>query len=245
MARWHPEAEIYETGDLLMVAGADSYPVGYSNSAVPLGSAPGASPELALNAARDFFGDLGRGFTFWTRSHIDARLADYCRQAGLQAVGESPAMVLDEPIHDDQRQPAGSLEYVQDEAGFRDFVSVVGRAYETSGVPPESTAAALGYWERMLGPDVIAGVARLDGEAVAAALALLSHGVGGIYWVGTVPEHRSRGLGETCTRFVGNAAFDQGAAFLVLVATKQGVPLYRRMGYRDVASYVANVDFGR
>ena len=56
-------------------------------------------------------------------------------------------------------------------------------------------------------------------------------------WVVTLPEYRGRGLGEACTRLVGNRAFELGARCVVLQASSQGEPIYRRMGYREITRY--------
>jgi len=72
---------------------------------------------------------------------------------------------------------------------------------------------------------------------VAAAQTLLSHGIAGVYWVGTVEGARSRGLGEAVTRAVTNAAFDRGATANSLQASPMGEPIYRRMGYEEIYRY--------
>jgi predicted acetyltransferase len=69
---------------------------------------------------------------------------------------------------------------------------------------------------------------------VSAAQVFLSHGIAGIYWVGTVEAARGEGLAEAVTRAVGNMAFDQGAGLSSLQASRMGEPIYRRMGYVDV-----------
>ena len=68
-------------------------------------------------------------------------------------------------------------------------------------------------------------------------MCLLSHGVAGIYWVGTLPEARGRGIAEACTRAATNAGFAAGASFAALQASVMGEPIYRRMGYREVTRY--------
>lgn len=86
-------------------------------------------------------------------------------------------------------------------------------------------------------PHVAAFVARLDGVPVAAAMTLVTHGVAGIYWVGTTPEARGRGLAEACTRLATNAGFDLGAQVAALQASVMGEPIYLRMGYREITRY--------
>jgi len=60
----------------------------------------------------------------------------------------------------------------------------------------------------------------------------------GIYSLGTLPEHRRRGFGEALLRAA--VARKQSAAareLLALESTEAGYPLYRRMGFRDVARF--------
>jgi hypothetical protein len=55
--------------------------------------------------------------------------------------------------------------------------------------------------------------------------------------VATRPDAQRRGLGDAVTRRAGNEAFVRGAACVVLQASKFGEPVYRRMGYREIARY--------
>ena len=66
---------------------------------------------------------------------------------------------------------------------------------------------------------------------------MFSHGIAGIYWVGTVKAARGRGLAEYCVREVGNAAFARGARKVILQASQFGEPVYKRMGYREFTRY--------
>ena len=75
------------------------------------------------------------------------------------------------------------------------------------------------------------------GKAAAGAMVIVTHGVAGIYWVGTHPDARGKGLAELCTRAAGNAGFDLGARIAGLQASVMGEPVYRRMGYVEVTRY--------
>ncbi len=66
---------------------------------------------------------------------------------------------------------------------------------------------------------------------------LLSHSIGGVYWVGTVPDHGRRGLGDLVTRTVTRRGFELGARFITLQASAMGEPIYRRMGFRERFRY--------
>jgi ribosomal protein S18 acetylase RimI-like enzyme len=237
MARWHLDSEIEERGELLCVAGPDPFPAGYANAALALGPKPPRDPRGLVEGARAFFAGRRRGFTFWTRAHLDAELAQACAGAGLRALSDSPGMWLAAALPDAPAPPGTRVALVDDVAGMRDFASVCARAYASVGLPPAVCARQLAQPEHLLAPHVLAVVGYGGGEAQSAALALLSHGIAGLYWVGTVPEGRKRGLGEACTRLVGNAAFARGARALVLQASRDGEPIYRRMGYREITRY--------
>ena len=196
-----------------------------------------------IDGARRFFSERKRGYTLWTRAHLDAALEAAADAAGLQRISDSPGMALSAPTPERPLAPGETLAFVEDAAGARDFASVAARAYATIGMPAEVSARLFASPERMLRPHLITSVARCDGEPVATALAILSHGIAGVYWVGTLESHRRRGLGEACTRAVGNAAFARGAAAVVLQASRQGEPIYRRMGYREITRYAWYVDF--
>lgn len=55
-----------------------------------------------------------------------------------------------------------------------------------------------------------------------------THGVGGIYWVAVMPEHRHAGIGRALML----AAMRELAGLpMVLCATSQGAPLYQKLGF--------------
>src|SRR5262249_25448693 len=120
---------------------------------------------------------------------------------------------------------------------------VAGDAYATLGMPPGCAPALLGRLDVLRAPHVTSVLARVDGTPAAGAMVILTHGIGGVYWVGTTPAARGRGLGELVTRIVGHLAVDVGARVVVLQASRMGEPIYRRMGYREVTRYPCYVQF--
>ena len=87
-------------------------------------------------------------------------------------------------------------------------------------------------------------VGAFDGDdLVSGAQVLFSHGIAGVYCVGTAESARGRGLAELVTRTVTNLGFDGGAPLVTLQASAMGEPIYRRMGYRDLYRYATHARF--
>ena len=146
-------------------------------------------------------------------------------------------MVLDEPIKKGAVPSGAKLRWVKDENGVQDFKQVVAEAFHDLGLPQEVSESYFSQAQRVISPYTILTVVYLEGEPAGAAMAMLSHGIAGIYWVGTIKKARGKGLAEYCTREVSNAAFDLGARKVVLQASKFGEPVYLKMGYREITRY--------
>ena len=106
-----------------------------------------------------------------------------------------------------------------------------------------------GYFERKLGKELIAFVARSQGRLVAAAYLLiiekpanpfLLNGYDSeVLSVYTEPEYRSRGI---CSKLMSNMieyARANDICRIDLVATKDGYPVYKKLGFEDrVQKYI-------
>jgi hypothetical protein len=119
----------------------------------------------------------------------------------------------------------------------------MGTAYESLGLPGDIPPRLFADARALLAPHIVAFVASLGDVPAAGAMTIVTHGVAGVYWVGTTPEARGRGLAELCTRAVGNAGFDLGARIAALQASQMGEPVYRRMGYYEATRYPFFVRF--
>jgi GNAT superfamily N-acetyltransferase len=70
-------------------------------------------------------------------------------------------------------------------------------------------------------------------DAAGACLTVTESGVTGFYWVTTMPDHRSRGVGRA---LMNGAITDLGAETVTLTASKAGRPLYESMAF-DIAGW--------
>lgn len=198
---------------------------------------PGVAPAEVLARGDAFFGE--RGYTIVTHPVDDQDLHAHLEGLGLFAFGDSPEMVCRSRLDDVERSDGIVLRQAADEAAIADFVTVNSAAYPSLGMPETAMGEAITRYDRLLEPHLAVVVAYDDDRPVAAAQALLSHGIAGVYWVGTVDDARGRGLGEAVCRWVTNWAFDQGAAAQTLQASSMGEPIYLRMGYETLYRYTS------
>ena len=229
-ARWQDPCEFVEEEGLILVAGANTFPVAYRNCAVRVD--PALDAKDALAKARVFFGARRRGFTVITRDTRDEDLAALLMSAGLKPVGESPCMLVEMPL-DEPRVPTDiRVERFRDERNVLDAVAINAEAYEAIKLPAREARTYFGRPKELLSERVEGFIAYRDTQPASTALTIFSGESAGVYWVGTANDARRRGLGELCTRLATNAGFARGAKVVTLQATPFGEPIYKRLGYR-------------
>jgi len=243
ISRWNPNTDMAERGDILFVCGANTFPA--VNFAMRVGRRPKSSPEKLISQAKEFFGKRKRSFTIIVRTHIDKDLLDQCKELNLYQISNLPGMFIEGLLEDKPLADGVTLKHVTNEAMVSDFAEVVALGYTTLGLPQEVGRSMFSDPSAFLVPHLYAVVAYRDNKPASCALALMSHGIAGIYYVGTVEAVRGMGLAEHCTRMVGNAAFRLGARCVVLQASLYGEPVYRRMGYKEFTRYPWFVCYSR
>ncbi len=230
-----PGAELEEGPGWLLGAGSASHPA-ISNAAFRRDD--GADPAEMLDRARGFFGARGRGFSVWGRDGCDEDrdLLAAADAAGLQFVYAMPEMTLTAPVEAPALPPGAELRRLTAVEEAEDYWKAATASYASLGFPPEVFA---GYSDHsgLLAENVAAFIAYLDGEPVAIAMTIVSEGVAGIYWVGTLEQARGKGLGRAVTAAATNAGFELGADLASLQASPMGKPIYEAMGYETVFEY--------
>jgi ribosomal protein S18 acetylase RimI-like enzyme len=230
--RWQRPHTLLEEDGVMLFAGASDFPA-YNNGVHRVDdSVPGT---VVVEKARAFFAARGRGFSLWVRdTGEDEDLREAAEAAGIVAFGDSPQMVCRARL-EDRPLPAGvEIRMVTDAAGARDYADIVGPAYVSLGAPEAANRSHFNGPNALLtGPQMQSAVAYLEGAPVSCAQILVSHGIAGVYWVGSLEAARGRGIAEAVTRYVTNLGFDFGAADVQLQASSMGEPVYRRMGYED------------
>jgi ribosomal protein S18 acetylase RimI-like enzyme len=230
-----PDAAIEAEPGWLFGAGSATHPA-ISNAAFRRDSSVNAEDFIAR--AEGFFAARERGFSIWARAGqaADDDLISAAEAAGLQAVYEMPEMTLGNELAAESLPAGAELRRLRAEDEAPGFWRVATEAYASNGFPPEVFA---GYTEHsgLLADNVAAFIVYLDGEPASIAMTIVSHGVAGIYWVGSAERARGRGLGRAVTVAATNAGLALGAKIASLQASPMGKPIYLALGYETAFEY--------
>lgn len=234
-ANWVPGSEIVWRGDTVLIDSALKFPA--CSAAFNLAETMTEAPDEYIARAALFFTGRAQYFSLIFRAHADRAMIEYCRNKKFYQISEEPGMVLDAPLKPGPIPADAKLKWVTDGKGVDDYSTVVAEAFQDLAFPKECSRGYFACAERVLSPYTLMAVVYLNDVPASTALAILSHGIAGIYWVGTVKSARGRGLAEYSVREVSNAAFAAGARKVVLQASQYGEPIYRRMGFREFTRY--------
>jgi acetyltransferase (GNAT) family protein len=179
-----------------------------------------------------------RPFSVWTREHADAELERELAAAGYAHFHREPGMVWFPGAGPAVPPPPGvTIEPVRDDAGRRAYARVMARSFGVYGTPESSTVEHFETLASLAAPDIQGYLAWRDGRPVAGATLYMAHGVGGIGWVGTLPEEFGHGYGPAVTWAVIAEGVRRGARFMNLQASPMGEPMYRRIGFTAPTHY--------
>lgn len=219
-----------------VVAGAQCW---YCSSTAPVFNGAAILEERLLDPGTlrgiaEYFTSKGRPYSLMT---VDA-LVPYARE-GLRGMGyyeydRTPGMWLDgAPLmwQEGTGNPALAITRVSDARDLTTFRTLLSRVFHIAREEAEmvlgDNALGVGEVRHYLG--------RLDGEPVGTLSMVMSGPVPGIWNVGTLLEHRRSGIGTTLMRHALREAAQEGHTSSMLLASKEGVPLYEHLGYRTLS----------
>jgi ribosomal protein S18 acetylase RimI-like enzyme len=234
-ARCTPNSEIVQCQDTVFINSALDFP--RHSFAFNLAVEPDERPDAFLTRIKGFFSKRKPQFSLILRGHSDQAIIQHCKDTKILLMAETPGMVLDEPVKGGVVPAGAELHWVDSKNELQAFKQVVVEAYRDLGVPGVVVESYFAQAGRVISPYVVLAVVYLEGEPACTAMAMLSHGIAGVYWVGTIKKARGIGLASYCTREVSNAAFALGARKVVLQASKFGEPVYLKLGYREFTRY--------
>ncbi|MEU8819192.1 GNAT family N-acetyltransferase [Actinoplanes sp. NPDC048796] len=114
-----------------------------------------------------------------------------------------------------------------------EFVTAYARV---SGIVPEGVAAAVER-EKSFDGRVVRVAGRVEGRIAGTAEIWFSHGLATLYFVGTQPDRRRRGIAAAVTRAAVRLAYERGARTVSLTSSVMAVPLYRALGFHEIGEY--------
>jgi GNAT superfamily N-acetyltransferase len=158
------------------------------------------------------------------------------RERGLVPGDEYPAMIADIA-----HLPAPSLDGVTvetvDRASQRaEWLEVLNDGFGLSGDDAAQVTTAHG-WAIHHERDRLYLLLRRDGVAVAPAMLHMPYGVAGGYGVAVRRAYQRQGLGALATLATVRAGAERGATVAMLQATRDGFPVYERLGFRTICAF--------
>ena len=181
-------------------------------------------PRVFVAEAQEFFGELKRAFYVWVPTGDMEFRSAVVAIGGKPEGSKPPAMSIRRPIS------FGATRYIVKAAAtpeaFDQFSTTVEAGYESPG---------LGWLLRdqeYYASEGVTWATAYDGDnAVGAACGYLSGLTGGVYFVGTPPQHRAKGVGREVTQWVVNSLFEKGAERITLQSSEIGFRIYEKLGF--------------
>lgn len=165
-----------------------------------------------------------------------AGFEDQLAARGLELHDEWPGMVAriaDLPV---PRLEGATLEIVREDRQRTAFFDVFCDAFRL----PDSAALevrAAHEWLSINDPRRVLLLVTRDGEAVATGLLRGSPGVAGIYGIAVKRAFQKQGLGALATLLTVREGARRGAHVAILQATKEGLPVYQRLGFEAISTF--------
>ncbi len=228
---------IEERDGVLLFASGSDFPV-LVNGAYRLD--PDVDADRVIDLADAWFGERGRGWSMCTSSWkgADQDLADAALRRGLFPTADTPGMVCEARLPDAPTPAGVELRVLTSEEDQVAFTAMLDEAYTSLGLPTGVFPMVMAQPSRPQPAHVVAVGAFDAGALLSGAVVMFSHGIAGVYGVGTAEAARGRGLAACVTRTVTNIGFDGGAPYVTLQATSMGEPIYTRLGYRELYRFV-------
>lgn len=192
-----------------------------------------ADPAVTVRRAQAFFAERNLAWRLTAAGDVADAIAPAAEAAGLTPGERMPGMLLTPLAGEVPAVPGLTIREVRDTADLDTFNATSG-----AGFGGGEDLFRLLYQPQMLGrPGSTLYLGFLDGEPVATAVRITSHGIAGIGGVSTAPAARRRGVGEAITRRAALDGIADGCRASFLQSTEMGYSLYERMGYRHVIDF--------
>ena len=201
------------------------------NIAVLVGETQGTA-AAALKRAQQWFDERGVNSRFDLRSWADAELIAAAARSGYHHWWTEPALLLDS-IPERFGYPAGFetrlLRTPSDAAAYSRLDS---EEHDDQAFQASMAKTAMG----MPGCQLLLGIS--EGVPVARSMTVTTGAMVGVHNVYVPPARRGRGFGAVISAAAVMAGRDAGATAACLEATELGLPVYLKLGFRQVGEYI-------
>lgn len=226
--------KIYETDDfLLFTIGVDTDD-GHLNGCLTFND---DAYEEIFQAAEEFFKDLGFTYSFWIRGGVDTKLANLLEEKGYEPTRTpgSAIMYTESKIGDAPIPDGFTIKKVKTLEEKEDMALVIEEAFEKEKEVVDTMFSSMNN----LYSDEFKSFLIYDkeGKPVSAAITSLVDGSAGIYYISTLEEARSKGLGKAITKASTNIGFDYGKDIVILQASKLGEIVYNKLDFNKIGVY--------
>lgn len=187
-----------------------------------------------VRLAEAFFRERDLPFRLAVRDSYESAVTHALQILGYGAVQRVPGMVLSPIGAVPAAPPALRIEEVRTPEVMATFRETAFMGFEL----PAGAAGAFLTDQLLDQPEIGLYLGWVGDEPVCTSALFTSGPIAGIYWVGTVPSHRGRGLGEAITWAAVDAGRRRGCRLASLQASQVGRSVYERMGFETPLHYV-------
>lgn len=225
----YPDARFERRGGYDLLVFPD-VPIPQFNGVWPLDDE--AAPALA--SALEEIQALGLPYSLQARRGRTPAFEQEAARVGLTAEEPIPGMLASPEALGTPDVPELEILRVETADGLAQALAVAANGF---GAPPDMLAPLY-----LLEAAALEGLAyylgRVDGVDVCTSIGYTLGDTVGVFNVATPPEHRGRGYGAALTVEAARQGFALGADLAWLQASTMGLPVYRRLGFREAEEYV-------
>jgi ribosomal protein S18 acetylase RimI-like enzyme len=196
---------------------------------------PGSSESI--EEIKEYYSKINLRFWWWLYPRGDTpQSRDLLAGAGMDLIAQIPCMAADLDIKAlEEKIPAQiTIAEVKSNDDLLLWADISFRGFQMPERAREQYSAFVLSFARGEKQAQRLFLAYVDRNPAATSLLFVNKETAGIYYVATLPEFRSKGLGFYVTLAAMNAAKNAGYKKIILQATPAGEKVYRRIGFQEI-----------